>query len=148
MSTLVWNQGIAGGWFVGTNWTPQGIPTTGDIVVIQSGTPSIPSGSAPIVGEQIVLGGVGPATLIATNATFAGTSGLPELNATLTVVGGEPTSAAPSAVLRAVGRTSFDGQIYVNALNGGLTIEAVSDGITPGDFTLINTDLKATVLVN
>lgn len=148
MSTFTWNQGISGGWFVGTNWTPQGIPTTGDIVVIQSGTPSIPSGSAPIVGEQIVLGGVGPATLIATNATFAGTSGKPELNATLTVVGGEPTVAAPSAVLRAVGRTSFDGQIYVNALNGGLTIEAVGDGVSAGNFTLLNTDLKATVLVN
>jgi hypothetical protein len=148
MSTLTWKQGLAGNWFVGTNWSPQGIPATGDTVVIPTGTPSIAAGSAPIIGEQIVLGGVGPATLIATNATFAGTSGRPDLNATLTVVGGEPTTAAPSAVLRAVGRTSFDGQIYVNALNGGLTIEAVSDGIAPGDFTLLNTDLKATVLVN
>src|SRR5512143_3402148 len=148
MSTFSWNQGIAGSWFAGTNWTPQGIPATGDTAVIASGTPSIPGGSPLIIGEHIVLLGVGPTTLVATNAFFGGTSTTPEINATLMVVGGEPTSPAPSAVLRAVGNTSFDGQILVNALNGGLTIEAVSDGISAGNFTLLNTDLKASLLVN
>jgi hypothetical protein len=102
MSTLTWKQGLAGNWFVGTNWTPQGIPATGDTVVVPSGTPSIPGGSAQIIGEHIVLLGVGPTTLIATNAFFGGTSTTPEVNATLAVLGGEPTSPAPSAIFRAV----------------------------------------------
>ena len=148
MSIFTWRQGIAGSWFAGTNWTPQGIPATGDTVIIPSGSPSIPAGSAQIIGEHIVLLGVGPTTLVAANATFAGSSTQPEVNATLDVVGGEPTSASPSAVFRAVGSTSFDGQIYVNALNGGLAIEALSDGFASGNFTLLNTDLKATILVN
>ena len=160
MSIFTWRQGIAGSWFAGTNWTPQSIPATGDTVVIPSGSwsvvqacsgigsPSIPAGSAQIIGEHIVLLGVGPTTLVAANATFVGSSTTPEVNATLAVVGGEPTSPSPSAVFRAVGSTSFDGQIYVNAFNGGLAIEAVSDGFAPGNFTLLNTDLKATVLVN
>lgn len=149
MSTFVWKQGTAGNWFISTNWTPQGIPATNDTVVISSGTATIPGGSPAIIGEHIVLGGLAPATLIATGATFAGTSGsASEVNAALAVVGGEPTSDAPIAIFRAQGATSFDGQIFVNALNGGLTIEAVSDGFAPGNFTLLNTDLKATILVN
>lgn len=149
MGTITWKQGTAGNWFTSANWTPQGTPATGDTVVIVSGTPTIPGGSPAIIGEQIVLGGLASATLVATNATFAGTpSAKDEVNATFTAVGGEPTSPAASVVFRAEGATSFDGQIFVNVLNGSLAIEAVNDGFSPGNFTLLNTDLKATVLVN
>jgi hypothetical protein len=149
MSTVRWKQGTAGNWFTSSNWTPQSIPTTGDTVVIVSGMPTIAGGSPAIIGEQIVLGGFAPATLVATNAILAGTAGTKdEVNVTLTAVGGEPTSPATSVVLRAEGATSFDGQIFVNVLNGSLVIEALSDGVSPGTFTIRNTDLKATVLVN
>src|SRR5215471_5511928 len=44
--------------------------------------------------------------------------------------------------------TSFDGQIYVKAMGGGLTIDSEPDsGGHPGNFTLNNTDGKALIVV-
>ncbi len=87
-------------------------------------------------------------TLEAVDAAFLGSAGPPEIDAVITVSGGEPTSSPLNATFLVEGNTSFDGQILVSALGGGLTIDSEpnSQG-TAGNFTFNNADQKAVMVV-
>src|SRR5262249_10236967 len=139
MASRTWVGGGSNDWFTAANWDPQGTPGSGDTLIVTSGTPTISSGST-VESEAIVLNGATvspPLTLTAIDATFTETFAV--LN-TLT--------AQSDAKLLAEGNTSFDGQIYVQAVAGQLTIDAESDGTNPGNFTLSNSDDAALVLVS
>ena len=144
---LRWRSGLTGSWFASTNWVADVVPATGDTAIIDSGTAQILSPSSPLVGIHIVLGGVDgspPAILEAIDAVFEGSSGTPEINVTLTVSG---LPALTNAVFIAEGETSFDGQIFVEAVAGSLTILVRDDG-DGSALTLLNTDQKAAIVVS
>lgn len=152
MTQITWRTGLAGNWFVSANWIPSTVPATGDTAIIESGVVTIssstPSGPS-IVGEAIVLGGAddgSPAILHAINTVFTGTApGPTEINATLTVTG---APAQTDAVFIVEGNSSFDGQIFVEAIAGSLTILVQSDGDGPGLFSILNLDDKAAIVVS
>ncbi len=148
-SEIQWRTGVAGDWFIAGNWVQSTIPTTGDIATIADGTATISSPSSPLVGIAIVLG-ADDTILKATDATFEGTSppqGTPEINATLIVSGDVGDST--DAVFIVEGETSFDGQIAVEAIAGGLTIIVQDDSHGHvGVFRLLNTDDKAAIVVS
>ncbi len=148
---LRWLDGVVGSWFIAGNWAPAQVPTAGDTATIGSGTAIVSgTGSVTVLGEAIILDSAGDntvATLHAVNAQFAGSgSGASELNATLTVSG--TYNERTRAVFIAEGDTSFDGQIFVQATAGSLTIHSVANGSDAGTFTLLNTDDKATIIVS
>lgn len=143
MATDVWDAGRVGPWFTAGNWASDQVPADGDTVTIGSGKAIINAGDPHILGETILLGGSpagAPVTLEATSASFGPGSGH---STSITVAGGDPTSSPLEATLLIEGTTSFDGQIFVEAQNGTLTIDAQSGG----NFILDNTDNKALILV-
>ncbi|GAB3796906.1 hypothetical protein GCM10028798_07490 [Humibacter antri] len=152
MGTQIWRAGTNGDWFEAANWTSGTVPTIGDTALITSGTPIIPAGSPVLEGVTIKLAGSQTtATTIALetfDAAFVGTNGHPQARAELIVTGGEPGTSPLNAMLVAKGSTSFDGQILIGAMGGGLTVEAQSNGTDPGNFTLLNTDSKAVLVVS
>ena len=155
MAVRTWNAGTVGVWFDVDNWTteppPDSVPVTGDTVIIGSGTSTINAGDPSILGEAILLGGLAvgsSVTLEAISATFDDTTtSTGRVNTSITVAGGEPTSSPLNAIFLIEGSTPFDGQIFVEAIGGSLTIDAQSDGSNPGNFTVLNSDGKAVVLV-
>ena len=148
-SEIHWRTGIVGDWFVAGNWVQSTIPTTGDIATIADGTAIIASPANPLVGIAIVLS-ADDTILKAIGATFEGTSpppGTSEVNATLTVSGALADST--DAVFIVEGETSFDGQIFVEAIAGSLTILIQDDGNGHASvFKLLNTDNKAAIVVS
>ncbi len=148
MATQTWIPDTIGDWFTAANWTSGSVPTTGDSAIIGSGMPTIASGAPSITREQIVLGGSQLASLVtleAVGATFSGTGDPTDM--TLTVTGGDPSTGGLAATFLVEGATSFHGQIYVQTINGGLTINSQSDG-TPGNFTISNDEGDGLVLVS
>jgi hypothetical protein len=147
---LRWRSGAVGDWFFRGNWSPTKVPATQDTAIIEDGTAIISSPAKPLAGINIVLGGDDDgavATLKAINASFQGAqSGQREFNATLTVTG--TLADSTDAVFVSQGNTSFDGQIFVEAIAGSLTIQVQSDGNGPGTFRLLNVDRKAAVVVS
>jgi hypothetical protein len=146
---IYWLSGTTGNWFTASNWQGGAIPATGDTAFIESGTAIISATPNPqIEGIAIVLGGDGdPVTLSAINATFEGSgSGAQEIATRLFVKG--TLDEKTDATFIVAGATSFDGQIFVNALAGSLTIDVRDDGVTAGVFTLANTDEKAAIVVS
>jgi hypothetical protein len=133
-----WISGSIGDWFDSNNWVSGTVPQAGDTAVISAGTPKIDSGGQ-ILGETITLGGAasgGVVTLSAINATFG-----PELssgsdkvaNDEMLLVTGGGTSTPVNATLFASGTTTFEGQMIVEPMNGGLTISALPDGGAEGN---------------
>jgi hypothetical protein len=148
VATQTWIPDTIGDWFTAANWTSGSVPTTGDSAIIGSGMPTIASGAPSITREQIVLGGSQLASLVtleAVGATFSGTGDPTDM--TLTVTGGDPSTGGLAATFLVEGATSFHGQIYVQTINGGLTINSQSDG-TPGNFTISNDEGDGLVLVS
>lgn len=149
--TSTWNPGTTGDWFTAGNWTPAVVPTAGYSVMIGSGTASVSTGSPAVQGISILLGGLAtgePVTLEADNATFQGQeTPLSELNMTIQVAGGNPFLSPLNATFLAMGTTTYDGQILVGAMGGGLTISSQSDGTNAGNFIFANTDQKAVMVV-
>jgi hypothetical protein len=148
-SQVYWRNGVTGGWFFPGNWVSGAVPVTGDTAIIETGTATIDAPANPLVGIAIVLG-EGDAILRAIHATFEGTNppqGTPEINATLTVTG--DLAASTDATFIVEGQTSFDGQIFVEAIAGSLTI-LIQDGPNgqAGVFALKSTDNKAAVVVS
>lgn len=145
---LRWLDGVVGSWFIAGNWSPAQVPVTGDTATIGSGTAIV--SSATLLGEAIILDSDGDntqATLRAIDAHFAGSgSGSSEVNTTLTVSG--TYNERTQAIFIGEGDTSFDGQIFVQAIGGRLTIYSLASGNEAGTFTLLNTDKKATILVS
>ena len=148
-SQVYWRNGVVGDWFVGGNWVSGVAPTTGDTATIEVGTAILDQPVNPLIGIAIVLG-EGDAVLRAIDATFEGTDppqGTPEINATLTVTGS--LAASTDAVFNIQGEASFDGQIFVEAIAGGLTILIQDDSHNhAGVFRLLNTDEKAAIVVS
>lgn len=148
-SQIYWQSGTVGDWFVSGNWVSGVVPVTGDTAIIETGTAIIDSPADPLVGIAIVLG-AGDAILRAIDATFEGTDppqGTPEVNATLTITGSVVDSTDVTFIVE--GDTSFDGQIFVEAIAGSLTIVVQDDGHGhAGVFKLLSTDNKAAVLVS
>lgn len=148
MATRTWIAGRIGYWNVAANWTSGQVPGSGDTTLIGSGAPTITSGTT-IAGEAIVLGGFDSATsvtLTAIDTTFEGytpPNSKAETNTTLTVTGGTPGSVLEANFV-AQGSTSFDGQIFVGAIGGGLAIDASGAG---NSFTFSNDDGKAVMVV-
>jgi hypothetical protein len=145
MATDVWDAGTVGPWFTAGNWASDQVPVDGDTVTIGSGKAIINAGDPHIQGETILLGGSpagASATLEAVSASFGPGSGSGH-STSITVAGGDPTSSPLAATFLIEGTTSFDGQIFVEAQNGSLTIDAQSGG----NFVLDNTDHKALILV-
>jgi hypothetical protein len=148
---LFWRLGSVGNWFTPDNWATGIVPGAGDTAIVRSGE-AIISSSQPrsITGETIMLGGSessSPVTLKAVDVTFEGSgSGASEVNTTLTVTGSH--SHRVNATLIAEGNTSFDGQIFVQAVGGSLTIDSESNGTSPGRFSFLNTDRKAAMVVS
>ncbi len=150
-SELRWLDGIVGSWFIAGNWTPAQVPASGDTATIGSGTAIVSgTGSVAVLGEAIILDSASDnttATLHAINAQFAGDgTGATEVNTTLTVSGAFDETTKAAFIVE--GNTSFDGQIFVQAIGGSLTIYSVANGASAGTFTLLNTDDKATVIVS
>jgi hypothetical protein len=146
---IYWLSGATGNWFTASNWQGGTTPATGDTAFISSGTAIISASPNPqIEGIAIVLGGDGdPVTLSAINATFEGSgSGAQEVATRLFVKGTLDNKTDAQFIV--AGETSFDGQIFVNALAGRLTIDVRDDGNTAGLFTLANTDEKAAIVVS
>lgn len=146
-----WTAGAVGSWFTPTNWSPAVVPTAGYTAMIGSGTAIVPTGSAAVQGVSIVLGGLAtgePVTLEADNAVFKGTSSIPELNMTIQVVGGNPFQSPLNATFLVKGKTTYDGQILVEAQGGRLTILSESDGTKAGNFIFSNADQKAVMVVD
>lgn len=149
MTDITWLSGTTGNWFTASNWQGGTIPVTGDTAFIESGTAIISATPNPeIQGIAIVLGGDGdPVILSAINATFEGAgSGGQEIATRLFVKG--TLDDKTDAQFIVAGATSFDGQIFVNALAGSLTIDVRDDNATAGIFTLANTDKKAAIVVS
>ena len=147
MATQTWVSGAVGDWSSPSNWTTGILPTTGDFAIINSGFPTIDEGSS-ITGITITLGGLqnaSPVTLAAVDSTFAAGGGA---DMRLLVNGGHPTTSPLRALFLIQGSTTFDGQIFVEPLGGSLTIEAVSNGETPGNFTIADTDGSAAMVVS
>lgn len=146
MTTQIWIPGTIGSWTDGDDWQSGQAPSTGDTAIVGSGAPTVTSGTT-IAGEAIVLGGSDTATsvtLTAIDAVFEGSgTGSSEINTTLSVTGGTPGSAL-EAIFIAQGNTTFDGQILVGAIGGGLTIDASGAG---NSFTFDNDDGKAVMVV-
>jgi len=149
MATQTWIAGKTGDWFTAANWTSGSVPAVGDTALIGSGTPTIAAGAAAIEGVTIVLGGsqvASPVTLEAIDAKFVGAGSKPETNTKLIVTGGQPATPL-NAIFLVEGNTSFDGQILVTAVGGSLTIDSQSDGTIPGNFSFLNTDEQAVMVV-
>jgi hypothetical protein len=127
----------------------------GDSAVINTGTAIVaarqPGRRVVVTGVSILLGGLNtgePVTLEAVDAAFLGSAGTPEIDTVITVSGGEPTISPLNATFLVEGNTSFDGQILVSALGGGLTIDSESNSQgTAGNFTFNNADQKAVMVV-
>jgi len=86
--------------------------------------------------------------LEADNATFQGLlTPLPEINMTIQVAGGNPFLSPLNATFLVKGTTTYDGQILVGAMGGGLTIVSQSDGTNAGNFVFDNVDQKAVMVV-
>jgi Ca2+-binding RTX toxin-like protein len=139
MTNRTWTGITNNDWSTSGNWDPAGTPQSGDNLTVTSGTPTVSSGST-ITSEAIVLNGATvttPVSLTAIDTTFN------ETFSALTTL-----TAFSTATLRAEGNTSFDGQIYVQATGGRLTIDSESDGTNAGNFTLSNSDDAALVLVS
>src|SRR4051794_18259465 len=122
MATQIWKPGFFGNWFVPTNWMSGTVPQSGDAVIIESGTPELID--ATIVAEQITLGSVNSGsavTLLANSAVFEPLviAGKAQANQTITVTGG---SFPVSATFLSYGFTTYEGQIFVEAFGGSLTI--------------------------
>ena len=144
-----WISGSIGDWFDLSNWVSGTVPQAGDTAVISAGTPKIDSGGQ-ILGETITLGGAasgGVVTLSAIDATFG-----PELssgsdkvaNDEMLLVTGGGTSTPVDATLFASGTTTFEGQMIVEPMNGGLTISALPDGSAEGNFELLDSGSSPT----
>ncbi len=148
-TNIQWRTGVSGDWFIAGNWVPNTVPATGDIATIADGTAIIDAPSNPLVGIAIVLS-ADDTILKAIGARFEGTApppGTSEINATLTVSGALADST--DAVFIVEGDTSFDGQIFVEAIAGSLTILVQNDANgNPSVFKLLNTDQKAAVVVS
>jgi hypothetical protein len=148
--TTTWNAGTTGDWFSAANWTPAVVPTVGYSVQIGSGTAIVSTGSPAVQGLSILLGGLAtgePVILEADNATFEGQS-TPTLEfMTIQVAGGHPFLSPLHALFLVKGSTSYDGQILVGAMGGGLTILSETDGTTAGNFTFDNADGRAAIVV-
>ena len=149
MATQTWVSGVVGDWFLPANWTTDTVPIQLDTALIGSGNPIIGDGSA-ILGQTIVLGGSTTAssvTLTAIGSSFGPSTGSPSVATRLFVAGGHPVTSPLRATFLVEGDTSFEGQIIVQAPGGSLTIEAATDGTSPGNFTLDNADFSTTILV-
>lgn len=150
-NTSTWNPGTTGDWFAAGNWTPAVVPTAGYTAMIGSGTAIVSTGSPAVQGISILLGGLAtgePVTLEADNATFQGQlTPLPEINMTIQVAGGNPFLSPLNATFLVKGTTTYDGQILVGAMGGGLTISSQSDGTNAGNFVFDNADDKAVMVV-
>ncbi|MGE3987641.1 hypothetical protein [Pseudorhodoplanes sp.] len=148
-TNIQWRTGVSGDWFIAGNWVPDTVPVTGDIATIADGIAIIDTPSNPLVGIAIVLA-ADDTILKAIGATFEGTvppPGTAEINATLTVSGALADST--DAVFIVEGETSFDGQIFVEAIAGSLTILVQNDANGHASvFKLLNTDQKAAVVVS
>ena len=85
-------------------------------------------------------------TLLANSAVFEPLviAGKAQANQTITVTGG---SFPVSATFLSYGFTTYEGQIFVEAFGGSLTIDAESFGAFPGEFQFLNTIGSTFVLV-
>jgi autotransporter passenger strand-loop-strand repeat protein len=133
-----WISGNVGDWFDSNNWVSGAVPQAGDSANISAGTPKIDSGGE-ILGETITLGGAasgGAVALSAIDATFGPSGKTDEL---LNVTGGG-SSTPVNATLFTSGTTTFDGQMIVEPMNGGLTISASPDSSgAEGNFEFLDT---------
>src|SRR5262245_56153393 len=73
MQILKWTGIQSNDWFKAGNWSPLLVPSPGDTLIVQSGTPTVGENER-VLGEQIILGGLSSGsavTLVAENgATF------------------------------------------------------------------------------
>ncbi|MGV3634159.1 MAG: hypothetical protein ACO1NY_07395, partial [Pseudorhodoplanes sp.] len=148
-SEIYWQNGVTGDWFVPGNWVAGVVPVTGDTAIIETGTAIIDTPADALVGIAIILS-EDDAVLRAIHATFEGNTppvGTSEVDATLMVTG--DLAASTDAVFIVEGHTSFDGQIFVEAIAGSLTILIQDDPNGQASvFTLNSTDNKAAVIVS
>src|SRR5262245_48174125 len=141
--TYTWTGALDSHWENPANWTPTGVPQSGDTAAISSGTSNSPAISEPHIKDvQIVLGSPvgGSVTLGAASVRFT--------EAGLTVTGAALGSSPVNAMLSCQGNVTFalagkkeekkgvSGIITVEAMGGALTIDA-------GDGTFTVTDIDA-----
>src|SRR5262245_11817348 len=73
MNILTWTGATDNDWFKAGNWTPPTlVPSPGDTVIVQSGTPTVGENER-VLGEQIILGGLSSGsavTLVAENGAI------------------------------------------------------------------------------
>lgn len=149
MAVRTWISGTVGRWFDTANWTTEPpdanhYPQAGDTVTISSGRVRIPAADqplGPIEHETITIGGLNgtaSVTLWLGSVTFG-----PDVEMTVT----DPDPSEPlSAFFRSHGTSSFEGQLFVEALGGKLTIDARTDG-TSANFILDDAGGRTLVLV-
>lgn len=104
-ATYTWNGGTSGVWASNSNWTPAGIPGSGDLVYIrQTATIDIGSSATPLEVDGISLGGNGLdesfTVTLTGNGTLnvTGTNTFPESAADKGIVTWRPTATSNDAV--------------------------------------------------
>jgi hypothetical protein len=140
--TFTWTGAADIHWENPRNWTPNGVPESGDTAAIPSGTSKSPRISDPTIkGVQIALGSAdgGSVTLDAESVDFTG--------AGLTVTGGAPGASTVNATLSCQGNVTvaLAGQEEdQKGVNETITVEAgCALTIDAGGHTFTLTDSRA-----
>jgi hypothetical protein len=140
--TYTWTGAVDSHWENSANWTPNGVPESGDTAAIPSGTSNSPTISdRNIEGVQIALGNSdgGSVTLDAASVKF--------FEGGLTVTGGAPGASTVNATLSCHGNVSFalaGEEEEKNGVNGTIMVEAGGAlTIDAGDGTFTLTDSHA-----
>jgi hypothetical protein len=119
-------QGGTTGWYLSTNWSPQGVPTAGDILNIASGNATISAADVIAFGtldnETLQLGGAA-AAFSADGASFGNLFTI-------------SSQGAGFATLDLSGAVNFAGSIIANSAGGQTSIHIAADATGSSDVTL------------
>jgi hypothetical protein len=159
-TTYTWNGITSNSWNTTTNWTPNGVPTSTDNVIIVTGSNTCNIVASRAVNNFSMINGtlnVGTFTFtINGNATFTtgtvgGASGLIDCEGNSTVFGNTSTGPVvnPSVMINAltvrIQRTTFNNSVNITKVSTGTSVDSWRGGNTfNGTFTLNNASADPT----
>ncbi|MBI3519620.1 MAG: T9SS type A sorting domain-containing protein [Bacteroidetes bacterium] len=158
-TTFTWNGSSSNAWNTNTNWTPNGIPTSTDNVIIVTGSNACALASNTSVNNFTLTSGtlnIGTFTFTTNgNALFtSGTingSGLIDCEGSSTTFGNTSTgpvvntSVIINALTVKIQRTRFNNSITITKLSAGTSVDSWRGGNTfNGNFTLNNASADPT----
>ena len=145
-TTFTWTTTGSSVWTLGTNWSPVGPPTAGDLAIVAVGTDLINSGSVSITSLAIggslaapasskgTLAVTGGAKFVASDAILLWSGSTLSVDGSSSVYVGPLGPAAPGNVVVASGhKLSGDGLVQASIINSG-TIEALQNPATASPF--------------